>query len=89
MRCKGVYKYICENLDADLNSRKCRAIKKHLDSCPECTAYLDSLKKTIVLYRREPVPRVSKATHKRLVRVISLAMLKQPSQRRARLAAKR
>lgn len=75
MTCKGVYRYICENLDADINSPKCRAIKKHLDACPDCSAYLDSLKKTILLYRKEPAPMVSVVHHKRLVKAINIAML--------------
>jgi predicted anti-sigma-YlaC factor YlaD len=75
MKCKGVYEYICENLDADMNSAKCRAIKKHLDACPDCAAYLDSLKKTILLYKREPGPRVPLSVHRRLVKAIDIAML--------------
>lgn len=75
MKCKGVYAYICENLDANVKSAKCRAIKKHLESCPDCSAYLDSLKKTIQLYRNEAGPSVPISTHKRLVKVINIAML--------------
>ncbi len=75
MKCKDVYKYICENLDADVNSAKCRAIRKHLDSCPDCSAYLDSLKKTILLYKKESGPSVPLKTDKRLHKVINLAML--------------
>ncbi len=76
MKCKETYHYICDNLDADINSPKCRAIKKHLDSCPDCAAYLDSLKKTILLYRKETGPTVSLSTEKRLFKIINLAMLK-------------
>lgn len=66
MKCKGVYKYICENLDVDEDSARCREIKKHLDACPDCTAYLDSLKKTITLYRAEKGPKLPASAHKRL-----------------------
>lgn len=77
MKCKSVYEYICENLDADMNSAKCRAIKKHLAACPDCAAYLDSLKKTILLYKREPGPRVPLSVHRRLFKKIDIAMLPQ------------
>jgi len=50
--CGNVVKYICDNLDEGLNSRRCREIRKHLKNCPNCTAYLDSLKKTVLLYKR-------------------------------------
>jgi len=85
MKCKGVYQYICENLDADMNSAKCRTIKKHLDSCPDCSAYLDSLKKTILLYRKESGPSVSIGIEKRLLKAIDITTLK-PQKHRGRHA---
>jgi predicted anti-sigma-YlaC factor YlaD len=84
MKCKSVYEYICENLDANMNSAKCRAIKKHLDACPDCAAYLDSLKKTILLYKREPGPSVPLSVHRRLVKVLDLAMLSHSRSARRR-----
>jgi predicted anti-sigma-YlaC factor YlaD len=82
MKCKSVYKHICENLDADINSPKCRAIKKHLASCPDCSAYLDSLKKTILLYKHEPGPRLPLSAHRRLVKLIDIAALEAQTQTR-------
>jgi predicted anti-sigma-YlaC factor YlaD len=81
MKCKGVYHYICENLDADVNSPKCREIKRHLDSCPDCSAYLDSLKKTILLYKRQSGPSVPMQTHRHLHKAIQIAMLETSSDR--------
>jgi RNA polymerase sigma factor (sigma-70 family) len=49
MKCDTVYLHICDHLDEDIASPRCRQIKQHLDECPNCRAYLDSLKKTIVL----------------------------------------
>jgi hypothetical protein len=72
MKCKDAYQYICENLDADVDSPACREIRKHLEHCPECTAYLDSLKKTVHLYKVAPLPDVSPAIHNRLFRTIKL-----------------
>jgi predicted anti-sigma-YlaC factor YlaD len=70
MKCREVYKYVCTNLDQNLNSARCRRIKKHLSECPDCAAYLDSLRKTISLYREYPTPHVPRSVHKRLFRVI-------------------
>lgn len=72
IQCKSVYRHICDNLDADLNSQKCREIKAHINKCKNCTAYLDSLKKTIFLYRTYPVPAISVKTEKKLFAAISL-----------------
>ena len=66
-----MYRHICDNLDANLNSPKCKEIKAHIDKCKNCTAYLDSLKKTIFLYRTYPVPTIPAKTHKRLIAAIS------------------
>jgi hypothetical protein len=70
--CKKVFQHICENLDADLNSPRCREIRAHLDGCENCSAYLDSLKKTVYLYRQYPEPEIPHKTHKELLAAISL-----------------
>ncbi len=75
-QCKSVYRHICNNLDADLNSQKCREIKAHINKCKNCTAYLDSLKKTILLYRSYPVPVIPIKTEKKLFAAISLERAK-------------
>lgn len=49
--CSEVVKHVCEELDADLRSRRCREIRLHLKRCPNCRAYLESLKKTVQLYQ--------------------------------------
>jgi hypothetical protein len=66
-RCSEVAKYVCENLDEQLNSQKCRAIKKHLLTCPKCSKDLTDLKKVIALYRNESIPHIPKAVEKRFL----------------------
>ena len=70
MKCADVYLFICGNLDQDINSPRCREIRRHLEGCPDCTAYLESLKKTVVLYRSFPAPRLPRRVHLRLVKAI-------------------
>ncbi len=82
MKCKEAYLHICDNLDADLDSDKCRKVRKHLASCPDCTALLDSVKKTVSLYKNAPNPGVPSAAHKRLFKTIEIAWRSQPRQRR-------
>lgn len=78
MKCKEAYLHICDNLDADLDSDKCREVRKHLASCPDCTALLDSVKKTVSLYKKAPNPEVPSAAHKRLFKTIEIAWRSQP-----------
>jgi len=82
MKCKDVYLYICDNLDAKLNSAKCREVRKHLSACPDCSAYLDSVKKTVYLYRSAPSPDVPSAAHERLFSNIDLTWKSHTKSRR-------
>ena len=71
MKCKEVYHEICDSLDQDLNSPRCREIKKHLETCPDCAQFLNSMKKTVMLYRTVPTPEVTSAVHKRLTSALN------------------
>lgn len=82
MKCKGIYKHICENLDEDLGSPKCREIKRHLEACPDCQAFLDALKKTVLLYRAMPTPHVSGSTRRKLYKVINLLSPEKSTRKR-------
>ncbi|MDE3056663.1 MAG: zf-HC2 domain-containing protein [Bacteroidota bacterium] len=72
LHCADVFSHICENLDADLDSPQCREIKRHIAGCPDCTALLDSLKKTVYLYRTVPIPTIPASSRRKLYSVLSL-----------------
>jgi anti-sigma factor RsiW len=72
VRCHDVLNHICEELDTKLTSAKCRELKRHLEKCPNCTAYLDSLRKTITLYSTTPKPRLPGKVRKELFAVLKL-----------------
>ena len=67
---------IARSVGEDLNQLRIGDIyvrlKRHLDRCPNCEAYVDSLKKVVKLYRRYPDPRLTNKVRKRLHAVISL-----------------
>lgn len=67
---KSIYRHICENLDQDMDSPACREIRKHVRGCTECLDYLNSLKSTVTLYRRYPVPRLSAAARTGLLQIL-------------------
>ncbi len=46
---------MCEKVDLDLTSPTCKKLREHLEKCPDCAAYYDSLSKTILLYRNYDV----------------------------------
>ena len=71
-RCKKTFRFICENLDEKLDSARCRSVRKHLDTCKNCRIYLHHLKKTIELYRRYPIPKLSTESHKQLLKILKI-----------------
>jgi hypothetical protein len=77
MKCADIFRHICDNLDENIDSPECREIRKHIEECPDCVAYLDSLKKTIRLYRIYPGPTVPAVVHKRLYATLNLPVPKK------------
>ncbi|MEW6060499.1 MAG: zf-HC2 domain-containing protein [Bacteroidota bacterium] len=72
LSCADVYSHLCDNLDSKLDSESCRKIKAHLKECKNCSALLDSLKKTIYLYRHYPAPKISAKARKELFAIIHM-----------------
>lgn len=70
-KCKDVMQHICESLGEDLNSDKCVAIKHHLENCPNCKSYFDSVKITINLYKNYNVE-IPKQAHDKLMNLLNL-----------------
>ncbi len=52
MECTRTIEQICLELGEDIDSPLCQEIRKHLDDCPECCANVDSIKKTVFIYRK-------------------------------------
>jgi len=47
---------ICTELGEDLDSPACKAVQQYIKTCPDCEAFVDSVKKTITLYRTYEPP---------------------------------
>jgi len=69
--CKEVMKHVCESLGENLDDEKCRDVKKHLDSCPQCREYFKSVEITIECYRKYNV-KVPDEAHNRLMKFLDL-----------------
>jgi predicted anti-sigma-YlaC factor YlaD len=58
--CAEVFRLLSDYVDDDLRRAVCLEIEKHLENCPDCTLQVDSVKKTIRVYReascREEIP---------------------------------
>lgn len=78
--CRELKDKLSEYLDGDLESALCAEIERHLQGCDNCRVMVDTLNKTITLYRNYGQVSVPPDTHGRLTRVLRLEMLKnQPA----------
>jgi predicted anti-sigma-YlaC factor YlaD len=59
---------ICGAVGENMNSPRCRALKKHLEECTNCREYLRSIRKTILLYQGYPTPELTKKSRRDLLR---------------------
>jgi hypothetical protein len=60
--CYKIICQICEQFDEDLNSSFCSEIQLHLEKCPQCRAFIESIKDTVdfcqQLYNEDVPPTV-------------------------------
>lgn len=64
-----IEKQFGEDYDADLIDD----VKKHLDQCPDCKFYINSIQETIELYREtDSKTELSENVTKRLIKVLKL-----------------
>ena len=69
--CKEVMLHICDSLGEDLNSPKCIDIKSHLEGCPSCQNYFNSVDSTITFYKKYNVE-LGNDGHQRLLSFLGL-----------------
>jgi predicted anti-sigma-YlaC factor YlaD len=70
--CAQLRAQLPDYLDGEARAEICRAIEAHLADCENCRIVIDTLKKTIALYRAAPCEQVPPDVHARLVRVLNL-----------------
>ncbi len=91
MKLRGHKKFlreICDKVDLDLGSPTCRRLREHLSSCPFCSAYYDSMKMTLLLYREYDV-KLSHTHVKRILARLETSAIEAPRRgRQTRLKAK-
>lgn len=83
MNCKEVLEQLSDYVDDEARAELCRAIEEHLARCGNCKIYVDTVKKTILLYHNDgpaeaPV-RVSAALESALAREYRLSDAEPPT----------
>ncbi len=74
--CREIKDKLSAYLDGELESALCAEIEQHLQGCDNCRVVVDTLNKTITLYRNYGQASVPPEAHERLTRVLHLEKLK-------------
>jgi anti-sigma factor RsiW len=63
---------LCEALDEDISSPICQELREHLERCPDCTTQVDTIKRTVEIYRALPSKCVPREVEERLLHRLNL-----------------
>ena len=72
MPCRDKIEQICLELGEDIDSEVCQELRRHLEECSDCRAYVDSLRKTVHLYRYMPGVLPTQEAREKLFKVLHL-----------------
>ena len=56
IECREILSRISEYIDGDMEPGLCDEIRRHLEDCRDCDNFIDSVKKTVELYKRDHKP---------------------------------
>jgi anti-sigma factor RsiW len=72
--CKSLLGYLSDYVDGDLSEELCREIENHAAGCQDCRVVVDTLRKTISLYREAAAgsAEIPGETREKLFKVLNL-----------------
>ena len=76
--CRHLLDELSDYLDGDASAEMCAEIEQHLAGCTDCRVVVDTLRKTIQLYRELPGPAMPEAARERLYKSLDLAEFLTP-----------
>jgi hypothetical protein len=79
LECGDVREKLTEFIDREQLDELCAAIEQHLSHCRDCRVEVDTLKKTIVLYRADRGPATPVAVSAQLRTLLAKEYAKPPS----------
>lgn len=70
---EDIVRQICDYMGENLDSPACREVQEHLEACPTCKVYFDTVKKTVTLCRQcDEEEKVPDDVRARLLKVLHL-----------------
>jgi anti-sigma factor RsiW len=80
---RKIFNNVCNFIDGELDDATCEELKKHLAACPRCRIYVDTVRKTIVLYQEKDAPqKMPAASRKRLYATVAMKLKRAKSKTR-------
>lgn len=70
--CQELLGELSDYVDGELEAALCAELEAHLAGCPDCRVMVDTLRKTIVLYRRQARADLPSDVQARLYKVLKL-----------------
>ena len=71
-----IYFQICDFMGEDLDAPACKEVAEHIESCPNCKIYLDTVRKTVTLCQQiEKDEKLPLDVKDRLYKVLNLENL--------------
>ena len=71
--CRNILGSLSDYIDGELDPELCVELERHMDGCENCRIVVDSLRKTIYLYRTvNPCPDVPGEVRERLFQTLDL-----------------
>ena len=74
-KCGEMLGALSDYIDGELEARLCAEIEAHMEGCPDCKVMVDTLRKTVVLYRTQGQSDVPDDVRSRLHAVLDLEAL--------------
>ena len=71
-RCRRLLGALSEYIDGDLEAELCQQIDAHLAGCENCRIVVDTLRKTVLLYRSDQSPSLPSDVEERLLKALDL-----------------
>jgi anti-sigma factor RsiW len=71
--CHHLLEELSAYLDGEASQELCAEIERHLADCDNCTAVVDTARKTVRLYRNLPQPVMSSGAKERLYKSLDLS----------------
>ncbi len=71
--CRDLLDGLSDYLDGEASAELCAEIRRHMADCTKCRVVVDTLGKTVKLYRQLPKTEMTEETRERLYKVLDLS----------------